>query len=144
LSFCSPFMRGEKMAQVIDKYSESLSHLPLMSWIYIQCFSGVKGDEYCKKYLFKNDAHWNEEANRVAAIHIFRYMADQLNISYAGDGFISEALKEYYYSVGNDQVDHPIPSNYSIPAERKSFIINKYLPLERRYIDEDLFCLQMY
>ncbi|MFQ5671594.1 MAG: hypothetical protein ACE5G9_00735 [Nitrospinales bacterium] len=47
---------------------------------------------------FKKDNHWNEEGNKIAAVEIFKFLAEKLGLVFAGDAFIKEGLNEYYSS----------------------------------------------
>lgn len=70
-------------------------------------FKNVYPEE--KSYLFEYDDHWNEEGNKLAAIFLFKFLAEELAIGYSGDAFIEQSLYEYYSSFESKNV-----SNYAL------------------------------
>lgn len=53
--------------------------------------------------FFENDPHWNEEGNKLAAVHLFKYLAGRLGIE-ADDELIQKALYRYYHSFEPERV----------------------------------------
>ena len=90
------------------------------------------------KYHFKNDAHWNEEGNKIAAIYIFKYLSKILNIDYTSDNFIKKGLYEYYVSFSVK----PLTTNswlQQIPVDvnLKGLIRSRYCGLEKIYVKKE-------
>ena len=100
-----------RMAQLVD--SLNIMQVDLFSCYY-------DDQDNCKDRLFfKNDSHWNEEGNEVAAIQMFKFLANLLKIEYQGDAFVHQALNTYYRSVCEENDCRvPISNIVSIPSEK--------------------------
>lgn len=94
-------------------------------------FDKIYPDE--SSYRFKNDGHWNEEGNKLAAVFLFKFLARELSIPHSDDEFIEQALYEYYGSF-------PPPSMVSARFIKKHANVSpalndriraKYLALEK-------------
>lgn len=82
------------------------------------------------EYRFKNDYHWNEEGNKLAAVEIFRLIADKYSIDYGGDEFIEQALYEYYSAFNMSAVsDLFVRKHEELTDTKKSEILHKYKEL---------------
>ena len=90
------------------------------------------------KYHFKNDAHWNEEGNKIAAVHIFKYLSKILNIDYKNDDFIRKSLWEYYesFSLSPLIINSWLQETPTSPNLRKN-IRSKYRSLEKIYVKKE-------
>jgi hypothetical protein len=81
---------------------------------------------------FKNDGHWNEEGNKLAAMFLFKFIADKLSLEYSGDGFIEQSLYEYYSSFKPYKVtDFFMQKHSDLPADLNDNIRSRYLALEK-------------
>ena len=61
-------------------------------------YKRLQNDEkYLINIKFKNDPHWNEEGNKLAAVYLFKFISTKLNMT-TSDDFIQERLYEYYSS----------------------------------------------
>ena len=89
--------------------------------------------------FFKTDLHWNAEGNKYGAVHLFKFLNEQLGWSSPGDEFVSQTLSDYYYSFDPDYVrDSWLIENYSgTPPETREQIRQRYVPLERPYDDRE-------
>ncbi|MBU2488097.1 MAG: hypothetical protein KKA60_01775 [Proteobacteria bacterium] len=82
--------------------------------------------------FFVNDRHWNEEGNKIAAVYLFKFLADRLGISYDGDEFIRQNLAVYYSSLSGPHIPLSpawLDSTRATPVEGAA-LRNQYLALE--------------
>ena len=112
-----------KIAEVLNELEiETLDLLPLF-----------KGEEQnLSEFFFKKDGHWNEEGNKIAAVHIFKYLEQHLKLTSSGDDFIRSRLYSYYNSFQPMQVS---PSwleagSSTKQSQEAEAIRSKYLELE--------------
>ena len=77
-----------------------------------------------------NDGHWGEEGNKLAAVILFKFLANKLNLS-EDDDFIKKRLFEYYSSFSPSQVSTAWQTQTLVPDTLKKEIFSKYLALER-------------
>jgi hypothetical protein len=83
------------------------------------------------EYTFKNDGHWNEEGNKLAAIFLFKFLAEKLSISYQNNAFIEQALYEYYNSFNSCNVrDFFVKQYRHLNPTIKKTVRLRYLSLE--------------
>lgn len=83
-----------------------------------------------REYRFKNDGHWNEEGNKLAAIELFKSIAGSLGINYGGDEFIKHSLYEYYNSFGPNSVsDFFLKKHPEYSDSVSKHILQKYLSM---------------
>jgi len=80
--------------------------------------------------FFQHDPHWNEEGNKLAAVHIFQSLARALDVAYPGDGFIRGALSRYYAAFGHSRVSEHWLEPVESDEASKSAVRAKYLALE--------------
>jgi hypothetical protein len=45
---------------------------------------------------FQNDHHWNEEGCKLAAVELFRFLVDNLGLTWPGDEYVAQRLADYY------------------------------------------------
>lgn len=83
-------------------------------------------------YQFKNDPHWNEEGNKLAAIFLFKFLAKELSINYSGDEFIEQSLYQYYNSFESGKVtNYSVEKHGDFSPTLNNGIRSKYLFLEK-------------
>ena len=83
-----------------------------------------------REYRFNKDGHWNEEGNKFAAIELFKFLTNSLEISYGGDKFIEQALYEYYNSFGPKSVsEFSLKKHNEYPESVSKRILEKYLSI---------------
>jgi hypothetical protein len=83
------------------------------------------------EYRFKNDAHWNEEGNKLAAILLFKFLAEKMSIEYDGEKFIEQSLYEYYSSYAPFRVTNLfLRKHEAFPLDLNHTIRSKYLAIE--------------
>ena len=87
--------------------------------------------------FFENDLHWNAEGNKLAAVHLFKFLAEQLGVEYGGDEFVRAQLSKYYGAFPDDRIsEHWLGG--TAPSRREAEAIRgKYLGLEARADRED-------
>lgn len=90
------------------------------------------------EYRFQNDGHWNEEGNKLAAIIMFRFIADALGREYPGEAFVEQALYEYYQAFPEMRVSPRfLKQHRAIPDTLSRYIQTKYLQLEQNLPEAD-------
>ena len=95
----------------------------------LDLFQTFLADRAIRDSFFERDPHWNEEGNKVAAVHLFRHLAAERGLP-GGDAFVRRTLTRYYGAFDRDRVtgrwlDAALPA----PAERER-IRARYLALE--------------
>ena len=68
-------------------------------------------------YRFKNDGHWNEAANRMAAICLHRFTEDLLSLPSLSAETVETALNRYYSAFDQSAGDAWSPQGQSIRAK---------------------------
>ncbi len=87
-----------------------------------------------ENYCFKNDAHWNEEGNKLAAIMMFRFLARQVNLPGVDERFIEQGLHEYYSAFGFARVTSRLTADHGQAAPlRPQQIRQRYTGLEEKF-----------
>jgi hypothetical protein len=110
--------------------SEFLVKLGLSPIRLYDGFNRIYPDE--DSYKFRNDGHWNEEGNKLAAVFLFKFLARELSIPNSGDEFIEQALYEYYGSFPPSVVSARfIKKHADISPAWNDKIRAKYLALEK-------------
>ena len=62
-----------------------------------ECFNEhVAGYRYAPDWRFVNDAHWNEQANMLAAVCLYRFLERELNLPVRSIDELLEQLHRYY------------------------------------------------
>ena len=91
-------------------------------------------------YRFKNDWHWNEVGNRLAAVCLYRVLEEKLGIPALSGGRLQEALFRYYAAFGGE-----IPpkaggegAEGSISPKTAAVIREKYTALEMHHSLQDV------
>ena len=51
-------------------------------------------------YRFKNDSHWNEAGNHLAAICLYRFLEEKMRLPKSSEDTLQEALHRYYLAFG--------------------------------------------
>ena len=51
-------------------------------------------------YRFRNDSHWNENGNRLAAVCLYRFLEREARLPGASEDALREALRQYYSAFG--------------------------------------------
>ena len=89
--------------------------------------------------FFKTDLHWNAEGNKYGAVHLFKFLNEQMGWKDPGDRFISQTLSDYYYSFDPDYVSESwlIEGFSGTPPETRERIRNRYVPLERPFDERE-------
>ena len=93
-------------------------------------------------YRFKNDHHWNEAGNRLAAVCLYRLLEEEMGLPRLSEGKLQEALFQYYAAFGRG--DPSEAGEQGEEAERPrsgedgAAIREKYLALDMAAPLEDL------
>lgn len=70
-------------------------------------------------YRFKNDGHWNEAGNQLAAVCLYRFLEGKVGLPKRSEDELWEALSRYYAAFGGEA-----------PPETTAAIREKYLALK--------------
>ena len=91
-------------------------------------------------YRFKNDWHWNETGNKLAAVCLYRVLEEKTGIPALSEGRLQEALFQYYAAFGGE-----IPpkaggegAEGAISPKMAAAIREKYTALEMRHSLQDV------
>jgi hypothetical protein len=80
---------------------------------------------------FENDPHWNEEANKLAAVHLLRWLLDELGMEPVEDSFIEQGLFEYYGSLDSPRISERLIRRHKpLSTSLRNSIRLKYQELE--------------
>lgn len=86
-----------------------------------------------RKYHFLHNGHWNERANMMAAIVLYRYLEPQLGLAHKDKDWIKQRLFEYYSSFGNEWFPDFFVQEVPVSNEKKMAIYSKYKELEIQF-----------
>jgi len=87
-------------------------------------------------YRFKNDGHWNEEANLLAAIALYRILDQEANLTNLPDDRLKEELFTYYSSYGPDWMPRIWIKKTDTPTENSNNVRRKYSAFEHSHLDK--------
>ena len=84
-------------------------------------------------YRFKNDHHWNEAGNRLAAVCLYRVLEEKMGLPKWSEEDLREALFDYYAAFG-DEISRKIArgGRKTVSPETAAVIRETYLALERK------------
>jgi hypothetical protein len=77
-------------------------------------------------WRFKHDVHWNEAGNLLAAIHLYRFLEEVLNLPPISDDTLKEQLYTYYSSFDGWMPDDMFTKYVLVSPEKKESIRSKY------------------
>ena len=89
-------------------------------------------------YRFKNDAHWNELGNKLAAVCLYRVLEEKTGIPALSEGRLQDALFRYYAAFGGEIPPKAEGADGSISPETAAAIREKYTALDIRDSLQDL------
>lgn len=98
----------------------------------VDLYAALDGDavEGRPPWLLRNDAHWNELGNLLAAVHLYRELAPLLPGQALTEAEIRRSVHAYYQAF--DGWQPPVLSDpWDVPASEKAAIRLRYLALER-------------
>ena len=75
-------------------------------------------------YRFRNDGHWNEAGNQVAAVCLYRFLEGDMGLPKQSEENIQEALSRYYAAF-----ERGFPLNARYEGQSEAAIRRKYLAL---------------
>ncbi len=91
--------------------------------------NGMKNYNY-SDWSFKNDGHWNEAGNQLAATYLYRFMENELNLGRIPDDKLKRELYTYYSSFDGWMPDEKYLQKSQVSTEEKQYIRSRYLALE--------------
>ena len=90
-------------------------------------------------YRFKKDHHWNEAANRLAAVCLYRLLEEEMGLPRLSESKLEEALFRYYAAFEGEIPEGPGEGGRSTSIlETTAEIREKYLALDTNNPLEDL------
>jgi hypothetical protein len=89
-------------------------------------FDNTIGNYDFLDWRFKRDVHWNEAGNLLAAIHLYRFLEEVLNLSPISDDTLKEQLYTYYSSFDGWMPDDKFTKYVLVSPEKKESIRSKY------------------
>ena len=94
-------------------------------------------------YRFKNDLHWNEAGNSLAAVCLYRALEEKMNLPVLSEDGLQEAVFRYYAAFG-DEISQPIPrGTLHRHGRRFAEIREKYMELDLKYMELDLEVMKL-
>ena len=81
-------------------------------------------------YRFKNDGHWNEAGNQLAAICLYRFLEQEMGVPALSEGRLQTALLQYYTAFGGERFLKAGAAAGSGAPETVAAIRRKYLALD--------------
>ena len=85
-------------------------------------------------YRFRNDGHWNEAGNQLAAICLYRFLEQKIEIPLLSEDALSEVLHRYYTALGGWNPMNMERGRVAIFPKTVAAIREKYQALEGRAI----------
>ncbi len=99
--------------------------------LYARFGAAIDGYDYDKDVRFKNDGHWNEVGNLLAAIELYRVLERDGNLPTMPNEKLSAAVRTYYGSFPEGWTPpRQWVASVAVPPEVRSAIRNKYIALE--------------
>ena len=93
--------------------------------------NGMENYNY-SDWSFKNDGHWNEAGNQLAATYLYRFMEEELKLGKIPDDKLKRELNTYYSSFDGWMPDEKYLEKSQVSAEEKQYIRSRYLGLEEK------------
>jgi hypothetical protein len=81
---------------------------------------------------FRNDGHWAERGNMLAALHLYRYVEKGTGLPLMPEKLLRDALRTYYAAFPDGWMPDELGAPTSAELEAALMIRAKYLALERR------------
>ncbi len=83
-------------------------------------------------YRFKNDDHWNEAGNRLAAVCLYRLLEEEMGLPHLSQSKLGEAIFRYYEAFEGKIPESPVEGQKDRPLllETPAEIREKYLALD--------------
>ena len=87
-------------------------------------------------YRFKNDNHWNEAGNQLAAVCLYRFLEREMGLPRLAEDELREALYRYYSAFGGLMPDQYRMKKVAVSLQELAGIREKYLALEHDQDEE--------
>lgn len=97
--------------------------------LYVLFRNSTENYDY-NDWRFKNDGHWNEAGNLLAAINLYRFMERDLDLPAISEDMLKQRLYTYYSSFDGWMPDEKYLERTVLPEKTKQDIKSKYLSLE--------------
>ena len=84
-------------------------------------------------YRFRNDSHWNETGNSLAAVCLYRALEEKMSLPSLSEDGLREAVFRYYAAFGGEDFlafGHPSGRRPSAPSAAYAEIRKKYMELD--------------
>ena len=84
-------------------------------------------------YRFRNDSHWNETGNSLAAVCLYRALEERMGLPGLSEDGLREAVFRYYAAFGGEDFlafGHPSGEGPSTPSAASAEIRKKYMELD--------------
>ena len=84
-------------------------------------------------YRFKDDSHWNETGNSLAAVCLYRALEERMGLPVLSEDGLREAVSRYYAAFGGEDFlafEHPSGGWPSAPPAASAEIRKKYMELD--------------
>jgi hypothetical protein len=109
----------------IDLFGEEYTVINL----YEKYTGGIDNYNY-SHYSFRNDGHWNEAGNQLAAVYLYRFLEQEAWLAPRSDEEVMEALFTYYSAFADEWMPKEWVKKTAASVEVLAGIRGKYLALE--------------
>jgi len=98
----------------------------------LDLFNGAGGSFEWRTIQFKQDGHWAEEGNRLAALHLYKVLAADFGPDASQTANPEQSLVGYYSAFENGWMPKDAAATDFASPEERSRIRDKYIALELR------------
>ncbi|MCH7673608.1 hypothetical protein IH879_01485 [candidate division KSB1 bacterium] len=127
-------MNGGKFYVVLlPRYEEHSAKDLLSEYNVINLYEKFDNDidnyDY-SNFRFKNEGHWNEAANQLTAVYLYRLLEKEADLFPLSKNIIREQLYTYYSSFKGWMPDDIWLKKVVVPSEKSEIIKSKYTELD--------------
>lgn len=98
----------------------------------LDLFNGADGSFEWRTIQFKQDGHWAEEGNRLAALHLYKVLTTDFGLDASETANPEQSLVGYYSAFENGWMPKDAAATDLASPEERSRIRDKYIALELR------------
>lgn len=95
-------------------------------------------------YRFKNDLHWNEAGNSLAAVCLYRALEEKMEFPRLSEDRLQEAVSRYYAAFGGGGEEISLLSGQSVGGEGSSALsLEASAEIRKKYTELDLRSMEL-
>ena len=126
---------GKFYVVLLPRYEEHLAKSLISAEINVidlfEILENTIGQSNPLDWRFKNDGHWNEAGNQLAAVQLYRFLEKEINLSPLSADKLSEELYAYYAAFGDRWMPEFWVKKVPISPQKSGRITAKYSALEK-------------